>query len=706
MKGVVDLFLGFNEDAQKMLLLSLKEKNKLNDTYISSEHILLALLTMTNNSVCKIFNEYGIYYNNISKMLGKKDSTNKNNLYVFSPLINNIFINLLNSKKEDIYVNDIIVEILSSSNSRVIYLLKKMNVNIGDLIKKIKISNKFKKKNNKSILKELGVNLNEIDTFSVIEREEEITNIMEILCCKNKNNPVLLGDAGVGKTAVVEEVAKRIANGLVPRQLLNKKIYSISMASLVAGTKYRGEFEEKINKLIDEVENDEDIILFIDEIHTLVGAGGADGAIDASNILKPVLARGKIKLIGATTKDEYDKYILNDKALSRRFKVVMIEEPSENKTRKILMSLKEKYESYHNVSITNNLIDKIIYFCNQYLTDKKYPDKAIDILDEVCVSALFDCDNNKIFNLDREKQEIIRLKNSSLLLNDYENAIKYSKEENKINNLISKYNKKSFKNNNKIVVAEKHLLKIMERKTNLPFYSISYNNKYLNEKYIEFKDKTFLDEKIYKNILDITSKIYFNLINNKLYNEIYFYLNIDDSLINQYISIFFPNINIVNLDINNYHYIDDLLCDSFLNKIDKYNFYILNISNYDRCDKSIKNFFEQLKKDGYYIDKNNKKYLFNRGLFIYSDKLSLNSIGFNDSICLYNENSIVISSYSKNKIKDKVMEICKKKNISYTNSILKEIIQNIDKENKIDNLEFYINKLVRTIPLKSNKIGV
>ena len=476
------MFLGFNEDAQKMLLLSLKEKNKLNDTYISSEHILLALLTMTNNSVCKIFNEYGIYYNNISKMLGKKDSTNKNNLYVFSPLINNIFINLLNSKKEDIYVNDIIVEILSSSNSRVIYLLKKMNVNIGDLIKKIKISNKFKKKNNKSILKELGVNLNEIDTFSVIEREEEITNIMEILCCKNKNNPVLLGDAGVGKTAVVEEVAKRIANGLVPRQLLNKKIYSISMASLVAGTKYRGEFEEKINKLIDEVENDEDIILFIDDIHTLVGAGGADGAIDASNILKPVLARGKIKLIGATTKDEYDKYILNDKALSRRFKVVMIEEPSENKTRKILMSLKEKYESYHNVSITNNLIDKIIYFCNQYLTDKKYPDKAIDILDEVCVSALFDCDNNKIFNLDREKQEIIRLKNSSLLLNDYENAIKYSKEENKINNLISKYNKKSFKNNNKIVVAEKHLLKIMERKTNLPFYSISYNNKYLNEK--------------------------------------------------------------------------------------------------------------------------------------------------------------------------------------------------------------------------------
>ena len=698
------MFLSFNEESQKMLLLSLKEKNKLNDTHIGSEHIILSLLTMKNNSICKIFNECGIYYNNFFSVQKKKDDLINDNYYLFTPLINDIFLKLSKVKKDEVTIKDIIIEILSNSNSKVVYMLKILKVDITSLIKKINVNYKIKKKSNKTILKELGVNLCDLDSdLNVIERENEIKEILEILCCKNKNNPILIGEAGVGKTAIVEELAKRISKGLVPNNLINKKIYSLSMSSLVAGTKYRGEFEEKINKLIEEVEEDEDIILFIDEIHTLVGAGGADGAIDASNILKPALARGKIKLIGATTTEEYNKYILNDKALNRRFKKVNIDEPSKEKVKKILLGIKHDYEKYHNVMIDNSLIDKIIYFCDIYLNDKKYPDKAIDILDEVCVLSLFEEKNNTFKNLDNEIKRVIRLKNESLIIKDYKSAIKYSHDEKRLHNELSKYNKKNIKRKNNIKVLDKYLLKIMERKVNIPFYSIKYDNNFLKEKINKFKNITFFDEDVYCKIKEITNNIYFNLSSNCLYNKIDFYSEIDTKYIDAYIDCFFPNINVINLDISNYRCIDELVNDNFLNKINKCNFFVMNISNFDICDNSIKQFFKDIKKDGYYIDKNNKKYCFDKGLFIFNNKSINNDVGFNKNKSCSLDNSIIVKNYSSKRLKAKIKDICIKKGLNFDEDFISKVLIEVEKDNNVDRIDYYINKLMGKNIIKSNR---
>ena len=429
----------FSDEAQKLLLLSLKEKNKLNDSLIGTEHIFLAILSMKNNYICKLLNDNGITYNVFLSFLHKKDKGDKSNYYIFTPLMNDIFNSLSenhNKKNSEISVSDIITAIIDSNNSKVIYILKKMNIDIRNLIKCLNITNK-KKTLKKGILNELGINLNEKYQNSdevVLGRDEEINMIVEILCCKNKNNPLLIGDAGVGKTAIVEELARRINEGDIPYKLKNKKIYSVAMSSLVAGTKYRGEFEEKINKLINEVETSDDVILFIDEIHTLVGAGGADGAIDASNILKPYLARGNIKIIGATTKEEYKKYIADDKALSRRFQIVNIDEPDLNKVKTILLGIRPVYEKYHNVKISDNIIDKTIYYSNKYLNNRKFPDKAIDILDEVSVlaSIFYNKEYNEMVSLDKEINNIINLKNKALIEENYKEAIKYSHNEKKL----------------------------------------------------------------------------------------------------------------------------------------------------------------------------------------------------------------------------------------------------------------------------------
>ena len=238
-----------------------------------------------------------------------------------------------------------------------------MGIDLDEMMNEFEIRLVSKKKSKKLLLDEFGIDLNkkalnnEIDP--VCGRDKEIKRVIEILSRRTKNNPLLIGDAGVGKTAIVEELARKIVNGDVPNSLKLKRIISVDMASLVAGTKYRGEFEERIRKIISEVENNDEIILFIDEIHTIVGAGGAEGAIDASNIFKPALARGKIKVIGATTKDEYKSTIEKDKALERRFQVVDVEEPSKEDVLNILYNLKDIYASYHHVIVDDAILENM-----------------------------------------------------------------------------------------------------------------------------------------------------------------------------------------------------------------------------------------------------------------------------------------------------------------------------------------------------------
>ena len=286
------------------------------------------------------------------------------------------------------------------------------------------IDEKFKEIFNDST--EIGQNLmflnknkelnNEIDP--VIGRDKEIKRILEILCRRTKNNPLLIGHAGVGKTAIVEELSRLISIGEVPRCLKNKRIISLDMASTVAGTKYRGEFEERVRKILKEIEENDDIILFIDEIHTLVGAGGAEGAIDASNIFKPALARNKIKCIGATTIEEYKKYIEPEKALDRRFQSIMVDIPDDKTVKEILMKLKSIYEKYHYVKISEEIIDLIMNLTKKYIYDRNEPDKSIDVLDEVCSkTSLKETTQMKKYNeLNKELKNILKEKGSNFAL--------------------------------------------------------------------------------------------------------------------------------------------------------------------------------------------------------------------------------------------------------------------------------------------------
>ena len=313
------MFTNFSEEARNLIVVSKEEMIKLKHPYVGSEHFLLAVLK-TKNEIKEKLNKIGITYdkvlNEIIKIIGV--GTCESTLFLYTPVYRRIIENArLDSKDINKDVNEIILfqNFLEEGEGIGIRILLSLNVDIDKLYVDI-INNK--KKKNKLMLDSIGSNLNEKNIDPVIGREKEINRIIEILCRRSKNNPILVGDAGVGKTAIVEGLAKLLSENKVPRKLMNKKIISLDMASLVSGTKYRGEFEEKIKKILEEAENYDDIILFIDEIHTLVGAGGAEGAIDASNIFKPALARGKLCLIGATTLKEYKEYFEADKALERR----------------------------------------------------------------------------------------------------------------------------------------------------------------------------------------------------------------------------------------------------------------------------------------------------------------------------------------------------------------------------------------------------
>ncbi len=225
----------------------------------------------------------------------------------------------------------------------------------------------------------------------VIGREKEINDLICVLSRRRKNNPAIVGEAGVGKTALVEGLAHRIAKGLVPINLINKKIVSLDLSSVIAGTKYRGEFEDRVKNISEECKKNKDIILFIDEVHIIMGAGGAEGAIDAANILKPALSRGQIQIIGATTYEEYRKHIEKDAALERRFQKINVSEPTEEETKQIIYGIKSHFERFHKVKITEDAINKAVYLSTRYLFDKKLPDKAIDLIDEAC--ALYNMEN-------------------------------------------------------------------------------------------------------------------------------------------------------------------------------------------------------------------------------------------------------------------------------------------------------------------------
>ncbi len=426
----------FSEEAQSILLKSRIEMDNLNHPYIGTEHLVLSILN-NSLSIKERLTNYNLNYDNFKEQLVKiiGIGSKKSELFLYTPLLKKVIENAIMDSKEnndgEVTTEHLFSSLLEEGEGIAVRIFIGMNLDIEGMYDEFShklIKKNRGKRNKKLLIEELGINLtdkaknNELDP--VIGREEEVKRLMEVLCRRTKNNPILLGEAGVGKTAIVEELSRLIVNNDVPNTLQGKKIISLDMATAVAGTKYRGEFEDRMKKILKEIEENEDIIIFIDEIHTLVGAGGAEGAIDASNILKPALARGKLRCIGATTYVEYRKYIEKDGALERRFQKILIEEPSLDKTKEILLKLKPIYEKYHYVVINDNIIDEIISLSEKYVYDRNRPDKCIDILDEVCskVNLKEDKKYNKIKEIRKKLSKIRKEKNSFIVDNNIEKA--------------------------------------------------------------------------------------------------------------------------------------------------------------------------------------------------------------------------------------------------------------------------------------------
>ena len=437
------MFSRFSEEAQKALILAKKEMNNLRHPYVGSEHLFLSILSMKDLEITKVLASYNITYELFKSELIRIVGVGKesNEWFLYTPLLKRVIETaILNSKEKgevEVSVNELLLAILEEGEGVAIRLLIGLNIDVDEIYNSIskdsKVSNKALHK--KLLVEDFAVNLNKkivgnaVDP--VIGRDDEIKSLIEILCRRGKNNPLLIGEAGVGKTAIVEELARRIVEGNVPKPLKGKTILSLPMASLVAGTKYRGEFEERVSKILKELEENDDIIVFIDEVHTIVGAGGAEGAIDASNIIKPALARGKIQLIGATTTYEYHNFIEKDKALNRRFQIIMIEEPTKEKTKEILKKLKLLYEAYHFVSISDDIIDLIVELSDTYIYEYYQPDKSIDILDEVCTKAsLLESKNDtELLKINIELQEVISNKKKAIMKQDFDLASTYKEKE-------------------------------------------------------------------------------------------------------------------------------------------------------------------------------------------------------------------------------------------------------------------------------------
>ncbi len=404
-------FTGFTQKANEALNLSIDIAERMGHTYIGSEHLLLGISSVWDSTAARLLVSYGITADKLTELM--KKSIGYGTKTVLNPdlmtprakrIIELAVISAREGGRSFVGTEHILLGILSDGENYAIKFITSISGNLEDIIKSSMFetdidTEKFKKKEIKkqskpksqAALEKYGRNLTNLalagKITKAIGREKETERVMQILCRRAKNNPCLVGDPGVGKTAIAEGLAVMIANNEVPETLKGKQIIEIDLTSMVAGTKYRGDFEERVKAVIDEAEKNESIILFIDEIHTIVGAGSAEGSTDAANMLKPSLARGDLQVIGATTLSEYKKCIERDTALERRFQQVRVEEPSGEETLDILFGLRKLYEDYHNVKITDEAIKTAVTLSVRYMTDRFLPDKAIDLIDESAASV-------------------------------------------------------------------------------------------------------------------------------------------------------------------------------------------------------------------------------------------------------------------------------------------------------------------------------
>lgn len=497
------IFSKFNDKAQMLVVEAQKQSEIFHHGYIGTEHILLALLKL-EGSIKNVFLINCITYEKLKKLTEEVIGYGDKDIFIWdtllTPRVKKLFDDSIVTAKSFSHnfvgPEHIILTMLRYKEGIGYTLLLKLVSNIGfleediqRLIKKDEFSkeknkaNSIKRDSKPTILDQYSKDLTRMAELGeldpVIGRNKETQRVLEILCRRIKNNPCLIGEPGVGKTAVIEGLAQRIIQKKVPDNIQDKRIVMLDITAMIAGAKYRGEFEDRLKKVVDEIINQGDVILFIDEIHTIVGAGGAEGAIDASNILKPALARGLIKCIGATTIEEYRKNIEKDAALERRFQTVNVNEPSKEETKEIILGLKEKYQDHHCVQITEESIDAAIDYSERYLIDKFWPDKAIDLIDEAAAKLKIDMliAPDHIRRLQENVSKITMEKNIAIREQDYEKAAmlrdKESVEEDNYESLLSAWREENCKVD--LCLKEEHIAKVVSTLTEIPVEKITVN---------------------------------------------------------------------------------------------------------------------------------------------------------------------------------------------------------------------------------------
>ena len=500
-----------SENSHKSLERAEFFSRKFKTGYIGIEHILLGILANRESSAATLAYEYGLKFEDLYDFFVENPPISKSMPDFADPNVRALtdravfalkIASLISGDDNEIGTKNLLFSILKQKDLKLQVVLRQTGADIEGLVNAFDIlfSNEnsadgideieqksFRKNSEKqqssreiAILKKFGEDLTEKakngELDPVIGRETEVQRLITVLLRRTKSNPVLIGEAGVGKTAVVELLAQKISKEQVPSQLIGKRIFEIDLAGMLAGTKFRGQFEERLKNVIKALEKHQEIIAFIDEIHLLAGTGSAEGAMDAANILKPALARGKIKLIGATTFDEFKKSIEKDSALNRRFQSVQVEEPSLNETIDILKGLREKYEKYHNIEVSDEVLGEIVDMSARYIFDRQMPDKAIDILDEAGALAASEkvSKPNKILEFSREIEKLNEKQIRAAENEDFEGAALYKT---RISQLKKKLGEEELKvkSSKKIILTSDYVARAISLKTNIPVQKISKN---------------------------------------------------------------------------------------------------------------------------------------------------------------------------------------------------------------------------------------
>lgn len=506
----------FTDDAQRVLSFAQEAALELGHDYVGTEHVLIGLIKVKNGVAAKALNELGLsaetIIEDVEEHIGRGNK--KASSVYMTPRVKHVLelaVEVANHMNHNyVGTEHILLGLLSDGGGVAVGILRNHNIRANDIVDTIRTilgssdsasHSGEDRKDNSSLgeLTDFSTDLNEsakqgkIDP--VIGRDKEIARVIQILSRRTKNNPVLIGEPGVGKTAIAEGLAQRIVNGNVPEILRNKRIISLSISSMLAGAKYRGEFEERLKKAIDEVQKHDDMIIFIDEIHTLVGAGATEGAMDAANILKPALARGEFQVIGATTLDEYKKHIEKDAALERRFQPVLVGEPSEEDALEILKGLRDRYEAFHKAKITDEALEAAVSLSSRYITDRFLPDKAIDVVDEAASKVRM-----KVFSatpdvkaLETQLADVKKEKEAAVTAQEFEKAAEMRDEEKRIEKEINDKKKAAKENSDaKLVVTDEDIASVVAQWTGIPVSKIAHE---------ESESLLHLEEELHKRVI-------------------------------------------------------------------------------------------------------------------------------------------------------------------------------------------------------------